>query len=838
MKKIVRTAKTKTITTTTKSNFLTKTLVIVESPAKCKKIESYLGPGYKVVATFGHLRNITDLKSIAIDSDFSVTWSLNKEPIKQKQIELLRSEISAADEVVIATDSDREGEAIAWHICDLFNLDVSLVKRIVFNEITETAILAAIKAPTRINMDLVNAQKTRQIIDMLVGFIISPFLWKHISRSISGSSDTGTTGLSAGRCQTPALRLIYDNYKAIQESPGKKVYNTTGCFTNMNLIFDLNTVFTEPEQVQLFLNACKNSKFICNVSTPKKSLKKPPEPLTTSALQQLASNELHLSPKDTMKYAQQLYEGGYITYMRTDSKKYSNDFIEQVKVYIERMYDKTFISQNIASLINDSKETNSEKESNLAQEAHEAIRPVSISVVTLETNDTANNSKVDAKAVKLYNLIWKRSLESCMPSAQYNTITAKINLEPFYTDPVTKSCCEFSYKAEQVCFAGFHIVDLKPELLVKEYQYFTSLKPGTYVIPKKIDSKCVMHDLVAHFSESHLVKLLEDKGIGRPSTFASLIDKIQEREYVKKEDIKGKTVTVTDFSLLPNNKESEIKEIIMDKEFGNEKGKLVIQPIGIIVIEILIKFFDTFFNYEYTKTMESSLDAIANQSYNWRQVCINCNANLQSIVKSLAEEPKFSLYIDDDHEIIIGKFGPVIRKKTTTTTTKDSTNKKETIFIPLKKGIDINNLPPNFKLEDLMETETISEKGSNSYILGKYKGEDLYVKKGKYGLYVKWGQETRPLKELGNRPIENVNYIEVLRILDKDVLDADKPTGFVRELSATISIRTGKFGDYIFYKKPRAKNPQFLKLKGFDEDYKKCNKELILNWIKQTYGAE
>jgi DNA topoisomerase-1 len=412
-----------------------------------------------------------------------------------------------------------------------------------------------------------------------------------------------------------------------------------------------------------------------------------------------------------------------------------------------------------------------------------------------------------------------------MPSAQYNTITAKINLEPEY---IFNKVCEFVYKAEQVCFAGFHIVDVKPELLVKEYQYFATLKKGTYVIPKKIDSLCVMHDLIGHYSEAHLVKLLEDKGIGRPSTFASLIDKIQEREYVKKEDIKGTTVMCTDFSLLPSEKnEFEIKEIKIDKQFGNEKGKLVIQPIGIIVIEILIKHFDTFFNYDYTRVLENELDSVAKNGKDWLQVCSQCNANLQTITKSLIEEPKFSLYIDENHEIIIGKFGPVIK----------SINKKEVTFIPLKKEIDINNLPPNFKLEDLIETTT-NQNGTADKILGKYKGEDLYIKKGKYGLYVKWGQESKPLKELGNRPIENVNYIEVLRILDKDILDADKPIGFVRELSATISIRTGKFGDYIFYKKPRTKNPQFLKLKGFEDDYKKCNKELILNWIKQTYGAE
>jgi len=804
-----------------KANNVTKTLVIVESPAKCKKIESYLGSGYKVVATYGHLRNITDLKSINIDTDYAISWSLNKETLKQKQIELLRSEIGRADEVIIATDSDREGEAIAWHICDLYNLNVSLTKRIIFNEITETAILAAVKAPTRINMDLVNAQKTRQIIDMLVGFTISPFLWKHISRTVSsGTSDK--SGLSAGRCQTPALRLIYDNYKAIQDSPGKKVYNTTGCFTNMNLTFDLNTVFTNEEHVTQFLNECKKGKFICNASTPKKSLKKPPEPLTTSLLQQMASNELHMSPKDTMKNAQQLYEGGYITYMRTDSKKYSKDFVEHVKLYIENTYDKTYISQNIDALISSSSISE-------PSEAHEAIRPVSINNIIVDKN---TDEKIGVKAAKLYTLIWKRSLESCMPSAQYNVITAKINLEPEYI--FTNKACEFIYKAEQVCFAGFHIVNLKPELLAKEYQYFATLKKGNVVvIPKKIDSSCTMHELIGHYSEAHLVKLLEDNGIGRPSTFASLIDKIQEREYVKKEDIKGTLIECIDFSLLPSEKKAfEIKEIHLNKEFGNEKGKLVIQPIGIIVIEILIKYFDTFFNYEYTKVLESELDAVAKNGKAWLQVCSDCNANLQTITTSLIEEPKFSLYIDENHEIIIGKFGPVIKS-----TISSSNKKSEVTFIPLKKEIDINNLPPNFKLEELIEPETTGQ-GITDKILGKYKGEDLYIKKGKYGLYVKWGQETKPLKDLGNRPIENVNYIEVLRILDKDILDADKPIGFVRELSATISIRTGKFGDYIFYKKPRVKNPQFLKLKGFTDDYKKCNKELILNWIKQTYGAE
>lgn len=831
MKKRTIKVKSETVTKDPVSTGINK-LVIVESPAKCKKIESYLGPGYKVVASFGHLRHIPGLKSIDTENEYKISFSTIDEPIKQRQIEYLRKEIAAADEVILATDSDREGEAIAWHICDLFELNVSLTKRIVFNEITEQAIKSAIKSPTKINMNLVNAQKTRQIIDMLVGFNISPFLWKHISSN-------KTNSLSAGRCQTPALRLVYDNYKEIQESPGKLVYNTTGCFTNMNLNFDLNVLFTTANQVTDFLKWCNNSnKFLCNVSAPKKSIRKAPEPLTTSSLQQLASNELHLSPKDTMKYAQQLYEAGYITYMRTDCKKYSSAFVDQVKQYIEKIHDKTYISQNIDSLIILEKEKEKEKEKETSnsipsqnqtpgvQEAHEAIRPVNINI--LVTDD----KEIETKAIKLYNLIWKRTLESCMPSAQYNAITAKIQLEPEYIDPVTKKACEFSYKAEQIGFPGFQIVERNYELLAKDYQYFSSLKQNTYLVPKKIDSKSVMHELVGHYTEAHLVKLLEDKGIGRPSTFASLIDKIQEREYIVKQDIKGQKRECIDFSLFNN----EIREIKEEKEFGNEKGKLVIQPIGIIVIETLIKHFDDFFNYEYTKKMETDLDQIALNKTPWLSICDDCNKAIINISTALKGEPKFSHYIDDSHEIIIGKFGPVV-KRTIQSNEKGVKGKEEITFIPVKKDLDLKQLQyiPDLKLEDVIEPLVESIIGQP---LGKYKGEDLYIKKGKYGLYVKWGSETRNMKELGNRPIENVNYMEVLLILEKDLLDPDKPIGMVRELSPTISIRSGKYGDYILYKKPRAKNPQFLKLKDFDGDYKKCNKDLILGWIKQTYKIE
>ena len=789
-------------------------VVIVESPAKCSKIEGYLGPGYKVFASFGHLRTLDGLKSIDIENNFKPNYTLIQESIKLKQIEKLRSEISKADEVIIATDSDREGEAIAWHICDLFGLSIKTTKRIIFNEVTEQALQRAIREPKLINMDLVFAQQSRQILDLLVGYTITPFLWQCVSK-------TSKNSLSAGRCQTPALKLIYDNYLEIQKSPGSLIYNTSGYFTNMNLLFELNKQFVTKDEVEDFLEHCKTAKYLCTTSAPKKSIRKAPEPLTTSALQQMASNELHISPKETMKYAQQLYEAGYITYMRTDSKKYSNTFVSSVKTYIENTYGQTYISQNIDALISDLTKEDKNKKENLTQEAHEAIRPVSISVKSvLDTN-----TDILVKAQKLYVLIWSKTLESCMASAQYNVLTAKINL-----DPPHESQCEFSYKTEQVTFEGWQIVEgVTTATLVKEYQYFLAFKSGLLVVPKKIESKYNLINLKSHYSEARLVQLLEEKGIGRPSTFASLTDKIQEREYVKKQNIEGRKIEGEDFLLT----DKVVTVNVVKREFGNEANKLVIQPIGIIVIEFLLKHFDSFFNYDYTRDMENELDLIATNKQVWTTLCDNCYKTLISITKDLKEEPKFSLKIDDFHTLIIGKYGPVIRQRFADTSKKDS-------FIPVKKDLDISKAHL-LKLEDIIELTQVKGNGS----IGKYKGEDLFVKKGKYGIYAQWSKdgkpETKTLKELDGKPFELIEYMEVLRILEKDTtLDPERPVGFVRELSPTLSIRTGKYGDYIFYKKPRIKTPQFFKLKDFNKglDPRKCDKEVLLNWIKLTYNVE
>jgi DNA topoisomerase-1 len=301
----------------------TTTLVIVESPAKCKKIEEYLGPGYKCVATYGHLRTILSLKDIDIENNFNPTYTIIDNAIKKKQVEFLRKEIKKADEVVLALDDDREGEKISFCTAQIFKLDIGKTKRITFNEITETAIQNAIKNPRTIDMNIVNAQQARQILDILVGFKISPILWKRVTQRKDNA-------LSAGRCQTPALKLIYDNYKEICDSQERKVYNTTGYFTNSNIAFDLNKQYESEEETTDFLDGAADFSHIYTCSTPVKIFKTQPEPFTTSRLQQTASNELHYAPKETMRLCQNLYEAGYITYMRTDAKSYSEDFFESV----------------------------------------------------------------------------------------------------------------------------------------------------------------------------------------------------------------------------------------------------------------------------------------------------------------------------------------------------------------------------------------------------------------------------------------------------------------------------------------------------------------------------
>jgi DNA topoisomerase-1 len=801
-------------------------LVIVESPAKCKKIESFLGQGYKCMATFGHIRNLVSLKDIDIENGFEPKYSLPEEKIKLQQIEKLRKEIEASKDIYLALDGDREGEGIAYHVCQLFNLSIESTKRIVFQEITEKAILTAIRNPTRINMDMVKSQQARQVLDLLVGYTITPILWKYISKGNKDSS------LSAGRCQSPALRLIYDNYIKCKDVLGNKVYNVVGYFTSMNLPFELNKQLESQEAINDFLEGTVEHNHIYMVTEPKQTIRTAPEPLITSSLQQLASNELHMSPKETMKYAQELYENGFITYMRTDSKKYSKEFIEDAKKYIiTRFNSDKYVNSKIDDLdvLSGGKEgimfaedkeegvktTGPYKETDAVkpQEAHEAIRPVKISITNL--ND---NKEINQKSIKLYNLIWQRAVESCMSDAKYSIITAFLTA---YNN------LKFEYKSEQVVFSGYKELENTYEKISKTYSFLQKLKQNVSINYKKIEANLTIAGLPNHYTEAKLVSLLEDKGIGRPSTFSSLVDKIQERGYVEKKTIDGIEIECEDYILEGN----ELTTKVIKRKFGAEKNKLVITQLGIVVIEYLINNFDNLFNYDYTSLMENSLDMVAKGKNTYFQICNKCYNELEILINPISEKnEKYHVIIDDRHTFMIAKYGPVIKYQL------PGSDNSSVKFLPIKKNIDVSIIKPGVKIEDIIDNEKVTTDIS----LGKYQFKDLYLKKGKYGLYVEWDTNKVSIQnELGYKPIETITYADVFEILEKDkLLDPKVPIGMLRELNNHLSIRTGKFGDYIFYKTKRLKKPQFFKLNGFNQDYKKCNKDVLLNWIKLTYNVE
>ena len=777
------------------------TLLIVESPAKCKKIESYLGPGYKCIASFGHIRELNNgLKCINFENNYKPTFSNMSS--KSRQISSMRSSINMSDDVLLATDDDREGEAIAWHICKLFKLPVETTKRIIFHEITKSAILKAVSEPTVINMNVVNAQIARQVLDLLVGFRISPILWNQISRNTKSK-------LSAGRCQTPALRIVYDNYLEIKENKSDMVYNTSGYFTKLNIPFLLQKHHKSRDLIEQFLENSASFDHKYNCLKPRSVTKKPPQPFTTSTLQQSANNEFRISPKETMKICQKLYEAGLITYMRTDCKTYSKEFISTAKNYITDKYGKEYINDNVDDLSQEpktktkkkSKAKTSKKESDVqAQEAHEAIRPTDV-----KRNEISNDFMPRER--KIYYLIWRNTVESCMKEAKYSSITAKI------TAPEKT---EYRHSTELVIFPGWKIV-AGYDKENPTYQFLQSIKNDTIIPYKKIMSKVTLKNNKLHYTEAKLVQLLEQKGIGRPSTFSSLIDKIQERQYVIKQDVKGKSIECFDYELIGD----ELNEICNYREFGNEKGKLVIQPTGILVIEFLIKYFNDLFVYEYTKGMEDELDVISKGNKIWYTLCKECDEQVMTLTKEIKQIGREKIKIDEHHTYMICKYGPVIKY--------EREDKSE--YKSVKKDIDMDKLRSGkYTLEDILDN---TKKINNT--LGQYEDEDVDLKNGKFGLYVSYKKKNYSVKSL-EKSEDEITLEDVLPII-KDGVKSQKK-GIVREINKDISIRNGKYGDYIFFKTERMKKPKFIPLKKFPEDYKTCENDIIFTWLDEKYSIK
>ena len=774
------------------------TVVIVESPAKCKKIEGYLGPNYKCIASFGHIQELNGIKSIEIDNNFKPNFNLLESKIQQ--INKIKTLLKNSKEVLIASDDDREGEAIGWHICQVFKLPLT-TKRIIFHEITKPALERAVSNPTTLNMNIIHAQQARQVLDLLVGYKISPILWKNISRN---SKD----GLSAGRCQTPALRLVYDNQKDIDDSPGKKVYNTTGYFTKMNLGFSLNHNFeiisfnsTTNNTMEQFLEESVSFDHIYTCSKPKQTTKNPPTPFTTSSLQQKASSELNISPKDTMSICQKLYEAGFITYMRTDSTTFCLEFIEKASSFIKDKYGDTYLHTDVNRLSErkvekpKKKSNKKEEKENNAQEAHEAIRPTD---VTMEKIDDSFSSKEK----RMYNLIWSVTVESCMSPALYNSISAKI------TAPMEK---EYKYNSELVNFPGWKMVR-GYEKENPEYQFLQTLKNNAIVNYNKITAKVSVKDLKSHYTEAKLIQLLEEKGIGRPSTFSTLLEKIQERGYVKKDNIKGKKIKCVDYELV----DDELAEMEDEREFGNEKNKLVVQPLGILVLEFLLKHYEKLFNYEYTKNMETDLDTIAKGDKIWHNLCRECLTDIDECSKDLdGGGDKQIINIDDNHVYMIGKYGPVIKKG----------DKDNATFLNVKKDIDLEKLKKGeYTLDEIVETK------SGNKVIGKYKGNEVILKKGKFGNYITWGENKKSLNNI-EKDVDELTMEDITKYIENT--SAVNPS-MIREINENTSIRKGKFGNYIFYKTHNMSKPKFIKLNKFKGDYNNCPIKELEDYVSKN----
>ena len=729
-------------------------LLIVESASKCKKIEELLGNQYQCIASSGHIRELKEIKD-----NFKCTYK----QINNKTIKKMREIIKQADEVILATDDDREGESIAWHICEVFSLNIKTTKRIVFSEITREALQYAIQNPTTINMNIVEAQKARMILDQTVGYTISPTLWKNINRSGS---------LSAGRCQTPALRIIYDNDNEIRNTRHEYVYKTIATISNVT--FDLNHFFTEDNEIKDFLNKSKVFKHVLSRSKVTTITKSVPTPFTTSSLQQSASNKYNMSPKITMTIAQKLYQNGKITYMRTDNSKISQEFGEKIKKMINNNYGNLYLGEcNHISNKNDN------------THAHECIRPTNI-------NEQQLSSKIFSPQERnLYHLIWKQTIQSCMACAEGQQYKC------FITAPEDK---RYTHTFEKITFPGFMIIDTS--LPTTKYDYFMNVQLGEISL-SKIESSSHIKNLKQHYTEAKLIQLLEKKGIGRPSTFAWLVEKIKEKGYVeKKKDVEGLKIQCVDFSLL----NGEIIQKENEKIFGHEKNKLILTPMGKLVIEFCIKHYNELFNYDYTSNMEERLDNIAEGCEDRMKLCTTTKEHLVSLVDNVdTKRENINEYcIENNYYYIVGKYGPCI-KKINKTSAKDKTKDE---FFAIKKGITLDDIKnKQLSLSDIMDDNSI----------GVYNGEKLMLMNGKYGPYTKYQGKTYSLK--------NVSIVSIKNVIDV-IENKAQNSSILREINEDISIRTGKYGPYVFYKTKSMSKPTFINMKKNNINIKMTNSEI------------
>ena len=772
-----------------------KYLLIVESSSKCGSIEAYLGPNYKCISCNGHIRTINDLKNIDIKNNFETIYTVD--PDKKSHISKMSAIISVfpKENIILATDHDREGEAIAWHICEVFDLPVETTRRILFHEVTKSALLKSIETPGIIDMNMVRAQQARQVLDLLVGFTISPLLWKYVFKN-------NQNALSAGRCQTPALRLVYENEleaRTKAENASQK-HRVQACFFPQNIMFELQKEFETETEVCDFISLSLTHPHKFTVQPQKLSERSPPKPFNTSALLQHANNILHIGAKETMACCQTLYQLGHITYMRTENRKYSPDFIKTASTYIAGKWTEKHVHPLAVELHGNTDSTN----------PHEAIRVTNVKMQSLVLIGDKNTNAVE----RVYKMIWQNTIQSCMAPAVFNTLPLEIDAP---NDNIYK------YTLEIPKFNGFldlldaPVSQFTPELISSMSLRFQSLKNKT-VNYNYIQSVVGFTNRHSRYSEASLISKLEDLGIGRPSTFSMIIDVIQTRKYADKTDIPGITVNCNEYFLRAEDKTPSVKTVA--KIMGAEHKKMMISPMGMVVIEFLMKYFDTVFSYSYTKQMEERLDLVAGGQEIWYKVCMDCYNEIQRLSKQIHKLEKKIYNIDENYVLMFYKDGFLLKHKTLVNETG------KPVLKSVKKGlkIDMDKLEAGeYTFEMLAETER--------RILGIWNEHEIELKSGKYGAYVEYGDEIKVSLSKIKKTLDKIVLEDVLPLLGV----AQKPTTVLRVLSPTLSIRNGKFGPYIFYKTEKMKNPKFYDLKGFEQGFGVCDAEELIEWIKNTH---
>ena len=748
------------------------TLIIVESPAKCKSIESYL-PNTRCIASCGHFRELDGLASIDVEKDYRLKFYVCKG--KARAIKCMREAIVSAvasnHHIVIATDDDREGEGIAWHICDLFKLPIATTARIVFHEITRSAVQRAYASPGRVNMSTVHAQQARQALDVLIGFRVSPMLWKYVS-----SSGRNRAKLSAGRCQTPALRVLCDlaNGSRGVEKEQSVQYKITGSFTNKAIPFTMRWD-TGKEQLLQFLRDTHAHQHLPIPPVTRERTVASPAGLSTVSLQRMAFNELRFTPKQTMAAAQSLYEHGYITYMRTESTTYDEGFVRTSAEWLGRKYSPSYVNGGSSSPHTPHTPQRTQHHEGVVGDptpAHEAIRPTDISCMKCE-----KRAGLSQPATRLYTLIWRRTAESLMCDARVESTVFKIQS----SDPSH----QFSHTVEKVVFPGWKCVGGSVEPPTTPHNQtlmrcFGADKPITW-------SEIVCEEVVggatqSHMTETGLIRDLERRGIGRPSTFANIVDTLKDREYVAVKDIEGVVVDVEEWKI--SNTDQTIVHNTIQRTVGAEKSKLVVSDMGQSVANFLSGNFSDIFAYEFTSQMEKSLDEIVRGTATYAAVCARYDVAIQCAIsrveQTMTQNTGFTL--DDRHTVVMGKHGMVVRET--------DAKGKHVRFHDVRDGVDVGRaMGGEMGLEELVV-------GEEAHVtpFGTYESHPIEVKKGRYGYYAKWGTNTCNLKRL-NVPIGLMCNADVVGEIEKQAVA--RTQSIVRVVNEQISIRNGKRGSYI-----------------------------------------